>query len=266
MKHWRRAGKADLAGVEKFLRGRESRAAGLIARLHGEAGLRLPSIFGLSGLWIRTEAEGPVEAAALGLAGGLWFVQLPSGGSDAAGLALALAETSRRPAFAAPRPSSIIGPASSVAAFEAALGLRPAHVVDYDLMERGPWPREESAPQEGGFGPDSSASLADQAATRSRAAIGLWKAGPADLGELLPLQAAYEMEEVVTPLRGFDEEACRSFFARNLALELIVAARLQEGGRCVGKAGTNARAFTLDQIGGVFVLPELRGRGIAAAM
>jgi hypothetical protein len=34
----------------------------------------------------------------------------------------------------------------------------------------------------------------------------------------------------------------------------------------VGKAATNARAFTLDQIGGVFVEPEYRGRGIAGAM
>ena len=34
----------------------------------------------------------------------------------------------------------------------------------------------------------------------------------------------------------------------------------------MGKAGTNARGFRVDQIGGVYTLPARRGRGIAAAL
>lgn len=263
---WRRATKADAEAVEVFLRSRESRAAGLIARLLGEGRLRIPSLFGATGLWIRSEGEGPVEAATLGLVGGLWFVQLPAGAKSAAGLALALEEASRKPGFAPPKPTSVIGPASSVAAFEAALKLASYHAVDYRLMERAAWGIGAPAPD-----------------CEPRCPISLWKATPADLGELLPLQEAYEKEEVVTPLRGFDAESCRAFLARNLAVELIVAARLSgtalaDGGpdrgagsgeffgRAVGKAATNARAFTLDQIGGVFVEVEYRGRGIAVAL
>lgn len=250
---WRRAVKADAEAVEAFLRGRESRAAGMIARLLGERGLRIPSSLGPTCLWLRREAEGAVEAAALGLAGGLWFVQLPEGGRSAAGLGAAFADASRKPGFAPPKPASVIGPASSVAAFEAALGLSPAHVVEYRLMERAPWGLGAPAP-----------------ICEPRCQVSLWRASPVDLGELLPLQEAYEKEEVVTPLRTFDAEACRAFLARNLAVELIVGARLAEDsrgkGRAVGKAATNARAYSLDQIGGVFVEPDYRSRGIAAAM
>ncbi len=278
---WRRATKADAGAVEAFLRSRESRAAGLIARLLSEGRLRIPSPLGPSGLWIREEVggfdaghgaegrAGAIQAAVLGLSGGLWFVQLPEGGRNAAGLALALEEASRKPGFGAPpKPLSVIGPASSVAAFEGALGLSAAHRVDYILMERGAWGSPSAAPL-----------------SEAKVPLSLWKASPADLDELLPLQEAYEKEEVITPLRGFDAESCRSFLARNLAAELIVGARLAPGagasrvdrggdgprgalpaGRAIGKAATNARAFTLDQIGGVFVEPGFRGRGVARAM
>jgi predicted GNAT family acetyltransferase len=38
------------------------------------------------------------------------------------------------------------------------------------------------------------------------------------------------------------------------------------GGVPVAKAGTNARGFTTDQIGGVFTRPDLRHRGAARAV
>lgn len=244
MNFWRRATRADAEAVELFLRGREAEAAGLIARLLEGSRIRIPAVFGRAGLWIAAEAGGPVRACVLGLAGGLWFVQLPKG--EAGGMAEALGSSSRRPGVPAPRPHSVIGPRSSVEIFEEALGLRPAYVVDYRLMKRGAFAAAE--------------------ARRARVPIRVEQAGGPQLAELLPLQAAYEREEVVTPLRGFDAEACRAYLARNLAVELIVAARLEEGGRLVGKAGTNARAFSLDQIGGVFVEPSLRGKGIGAEM
>ena len=250
---WHRAVKAEAEAVEAFLRQRESRAAGLISRLLGTGRLRIPSLLGPTGLWVRSERGGPVEAAALSIVGGLWFVQCPEGAKSAEGLAPALEEAARKSAFAPPKPASVIGPASSVAAFESALRLSPAHVVEYRLMERAAWGPDAPAPDR-----------------EPRVPITMWKASPADLGVLLPLQEAYEKEEVVTPLRDFDAESCRAFLARNLAVELIVAARLAKGAGgespVVGKAATNARAFTLDQIGGVFVEPAYRNRGIAAAM
>jgi uncharacterized protein len=40
----------------------------------------------------------------------------------------------------------------------------------------------------------------------------------------------------------------------------------EEGGVIVAKAGTNARGFGVDQIGGVYTLPARRGRGLGYAL
>jgi predicted GNAT family acetyltransferase len=89
-------------------------------------------------------------------------------------------------------------------------------------------------------------------------------AGPDDLDELCPLQEAYEREEVLTPIHSFDPEGSRASLARSLRDQVIVEGRLD--GVAVAKAATNARAFRLDQVGGVFVAPPYRRRGIGTAV
>ena len=83
-----------------------------------------------------------------------------------------------------------------------------------------------------------------------------------DLGSLFPLQRDYELEEVVVFPERFSEQSCRLHLRDTLRRQLVVVAELD--GRPVAKAGTNARGFQVDQIGGVFTEERLRGSGIAA--
>jgi ribosomal protein S18 acetylase RimI-like enzyme len=81
---------------------------------------------------------------------------------------------------------------------------------------------------------------------------------------LFPLQSAYDQEEVI-PLGGsFDADNCRKNLSKLLASEKMMVACL--GNKIVGKINTNAKSFSRYQIGGVYVLPQLRGHGIAAKL
>ena len=90
------------------------------------------------------------------------------------------------------------------------------------------------------------------------------RAFSADAELLFPLQAAYELEEVVPKGGEFNAAAARLAFEKSLRERLILYAILD--GAAVGKAGTNASAYRRDQIGGVFVDPRYRGRGIATRL
>lgn len=79
--------------------------------------------------------------------------------------------------------------------------------------------------------------------------------------QLYPLQEAYEREEVVPPGYPFNPGACRNGLERMLLDQVVFTAWLD--GVPVAKANTNAFAYRQAQIGGVFVQPEFRGRGIA---
>jgi GNAT superfamily N-acetyltransferase len=97
------------------------------------------------------------------------------------------------------------------------------------------------------------------------------EAGPANLrvarpglehlDELYHLQAAYEKEEVLPRGAIFNAAACRLHLQRLLAEEYILAAWLD--GAMAGKINTNAETWKRRQIGGVYVSPAFRGRGIA---
>ena len=81
------------------------------------------------------------------------------------------------------------------------------------------------------------------------------------LDDLYHLQAAYEQEEVLPRDAAFNAAACRLHLERLLAEEYILAAWLD--GAMVGKINTNAETWNRRQIGGVYVAPAFRGRGIA---
>jgi len=85
-----------------------------------------------------------------------------------------------------------------------------------------------------------------------------------DIDALAALQAAYEQEEVLPTASEFNAAVSRLNIERIFKNEQTYVAELN--GRLVGKINTNAAAFTRYQVGGVYVLPEYRGRGIARRM
>jgi predicted GNAT family acetyltransferase len=124
----------------------------------------------------------------------------------------------------------------------AGLGRNSQDPIDYDLMtlEREP-----------------------AAATLRAGPAGLVIRAPksGEMENILSLQAAYEREEVLPQGSGFNMAVCRMNLEHIFKEQRILVAEL--GGRIVAKANTSAFSFTRAQIGGVFVLPDRRGQGIA---
>jgi predicted GNAT family acetyltransferase len=90
------------------------------------------------------------------------------------------------------------------------------------------------------------------------------KASPADAEKLFSLQRMYELEEVfIDPLK-FNPKVCLSCLKDLLRKELVVY--VEANGIPVAKAGTNARGFYTDQIGGVYTETAYRRKGIARGL
>jgi predicted GNAT family acetyltransferase len=203
----------------------------------GAPTLRLPSPL-RGAVWIADGGAAPIAGALLCHPSRLAFPVFPDGTESDGEIGLLASSFS---------PASIIGMARDVLRYEAASGLTPQASIAYRLMSRAeeaPPPLDFSAPAYPG--------------------LIVRRACPADLDVLLPLQEAYEREEVLTPIHQFNPAACKASLARSLERQLVFAA--EESGVVVGKAGTNARGFRIDQVGGVYTLPERRGRGVAAAL
>lgn len=92
----------------------------------------------------------------------------------------------------------------------------------------------------------------------------LRRASLSDMENLIPLQSAYEREEVLPAGAPFNPQHSRLNLEKIIKYELNLVAVFE--GKIVGKINTNAEGFTRRQIGGVYVLPEYRGRGIAGYM
>jgi predicted GNAT family acetyltransferase len=90
------------------------------------------------------------------------------------------------------------------------------------------------------------------------------QAGKADMEALFQLQAGYEKEEVLQRGAIFDPSMCRLNIDRIAAREQLLLAEL--GGQVCGKLNTGAASPSFFQIGGVYVHPCYRGRGIASKM
>jgi hypothetical protein len=87
------------------------------------------------------------------------------------------------------------------------------------------------------------------------------KAGIKDTDFLLKLQRNYEMEEVLLDSRDFNKKLCIANLKNSLKTQIIYCA--EYNGKAVSKAGTNARGFKIDQIGGVYTDKKFRGRNIS---
>jgi predicted GNAT family acetyltransferase len=92
----------------------------------------------------------------------------------------------------------------------------------------------------------------------------LYKPRLSDLDALVPLQAAYEQEEVIPKNSTFSPLASRVNLAKIITRERILAAELD--GKIIGKIHINAVSFTRYQVGGVYIHPDFRRRGIALRM
>jgi ribosomal protein S18 acetylase RimI-like enzyme len=127
----------------------------------------------------------------------------------------------------------------------AELGCRCSDQIDYDLMSLDGEPNSEA---------------------QKNAPVGLVLRQPdiSDMDALYLLQAAYEKEEVLPRGIAFNGALCRRSLEHIISGEHILAAELD--GHIVGKINTNALSFSRYQIGGVYVHPDYRGRGIAVAM
>ncbi|MFQ3547587.1 MAG: GNAT family N-acetyltransferase, partial [Termitinemataceae bacterium] len=81
-----------------------------------------------------------------------------------------------------------------------------------------------------------------------------------DLEDLYPLQAAYEQEEVLPPGTIFREQHCRTGLKQLLQQQRIIYGTYN--GIPAAKANTNAQSYHRYQLGGIYVVPEFRGKGI----
>jgi len=94
--------------------------------------------------------------------------------------------------------------------------------------------------------------------------LSIHKAEISDFDKLWKLEKAYQIEEVLREGNTLDIRSSRLHFQHTLRNQTVYYAAL--AGRPVAKAGTNARGYTFSQIGGVFVIPELRGYGFGTAV
>jgi len=86
-----------------------------------------------------------------------------------------------------------------------------------------------------------------------------------DIDAMAPLQAGYEKEEVLPKGSTFSPAASRSNLSNNIiAKGQVLAADIN--GRLIGKINVSGISFTRYQVGGVYVHPDFRGRGIGRRM
>jgi predicted GNAT family acetyltransferase len=135
---------------------------------------------------------------------------------------------------------SIMGLADQVQAIESLLPTQISERIEYHLMTREYFNIEKPQVRPG--------------------SLRLRRASAVDVRALFPLQRDYEKEEVLLEPDRFNPTASFLSLQRSLRNEIIYVAEID--GVPVAKAGTNARGMNYFQIGGVFTVPELRGRGL----
>ena len=229
---WRRLGAGDEEVLKEFLLRHEDYAAGFTSRVLRNGEIRIPGpVFGgVLGVVDSGELRGAVFWGHTGAAFPIFEHPLPPDQKERL-----------RRFLLGGNLVSVFGPSPHVEALEEVLGLAPRISVSYRSMYRS---LDETPPEPPAF-PESCARVR--------------RAGIADSSELFPLHGAYEQEEVVTAIHRFDPAASHAALCRILETEVVAVAERE--GRIVATARTNARGLRTWQIGGVYVIPELRGRG-----
>jgi ribosomal protein S18 acetylase RimI-like enzyme len=249
---WAFAKKKDLPGIRTLLSAREWECATLTHRLLCGGSYRLPAS-GQARLALRRE-NGDIGQVLYMTKSGVVIPYLP-------GLPLAnpVEGEALREIFqqAWGKACIVIGLEPYLLAFSAWAGIEPIISVEYYLMVNGGLSRE--AP--------SREALSRQAQTPPRAEIPKLEirwAKAADLCLILPMQEAYEKEEILFHEDDFSISKTRSELKLNLKTQLICLGFYE--GQLIAKAGTNARGFTIDQIGGVYTRPDFRDKKIARTL
>lgn len=91
------------------------------------------------------------------------------------------------------------------------------------------------------------------------------RCGIKDADALMPLQLAYEAEEVLPPCRTQNPAVTRKNLERILKTEYVVALQNSRG-EPAAKANTNAVGIRWAQIGGVYTAPDFRRKGYASLL
>ena len=229
---WRKMKKWETAEVEAFLRSREQLCVAACARF-------LKRDRSKDEVWILPDTGGGVSALIIRTGQNL----LPVFGGKTG-----LPRPKLLGGFLGPiRVHSAQGLKDEVIALEQMLesaGRKAAEQIDYELMSLDRAPLSGYSP-----GP---------------AGLKLRKPLFTDMDALAALQAGYEREEVLPRFAEFSAALSRLNTEHLAAHEQILAAELD--GRLVGKINTSAASFTRAQVGGVYVHPGSRGRGIARRM
>jgi GNAT superfamily N-acetyltransferase len=225
---WRPAGRRDLPAILEFLLRDEALCVPFTSRLlDGARGCEV---------YFNADARGNVFECALFTTAGLLLPVLTGEDAGHNGLADVLRGLS-------PTVHSIMGVGRCVGGVEALLPLPPTTRIEYFLMTLR---RASLRP----FLP------------RDHEGVVVRKADPYDAEALFPLQKEYELEEVVIDPTHFNDAQCMKLLKHSLRDELVYVAELD--GVPVAKAATNARGFGVDQIGGVYTVPEKRSKGLGA--
>jgi predicted GNAT family acetyltransferase len=227
---WRQAARRDLSNLLEFLLPGEPRFVPFTSRLR--SGARGHVVYLEPGL------TGSVRHSFLHTSSGLLLPAFSDPGPEAHDLAPVLSQLR-------PMVHSVMGVGRCVQAVESGLPLPPTTRVDYFLMSL----RKE----EGRLAiPTTPPGLVVR-----RAEVG-------DDELLFPLQKGYELEEVVIRPGHFNDAQCMKALRLSLREQLLFVA--ERGGVALAKAGTNARGYHVDQIGGVYTVPGERGKGLGRAV
>lgn len=253
---WRRAAPADAGALLSLAKPREAYATGFSHRAftaadgslaEGKAGVRIYAL--------PSPAGSGLDAAVLFTSSGTAFPLLGAAYERGGPAAVEALEGLRRSRFArAFEPGVCLGARDHVDALAKAFRWKPAIAVEYDAMAL-------DAQADAGR---ARASGADRDVGGLPPGTAIRRASPSDLEALLPLAEAYERAEVLTSIHVFDPAACRASQARSLSRLSVFIALV--GGRIAARAQTNARGLGCEQIGGVFVEPDYRRRGLGRAV
>jgi predicted GNAT family acetyltransferase len=227
---WRQSTRKDLPALLDFLLPEEALFVPFTSRLRtGARGFEV---------YMDVDDTGAVRGCFLYTSGGLLLPAFSPDGQDTRALSTLL--NSLRPMV-----HSIMGVGRCVGVIEACLPLPPAARVEYFLMTLAAGSRHPVLPP-------------DPPELRVR------RADPYDAELLFPLQKCYELEEVVITPGHFNEGQCMKSLRQALREQLVYLAEIQ--GEPVAKAATNARGYTVDQVGGVYTVTDHRGKGIGKAV
>ena len=234
-----------LARVEEFVRTHEWGCASVGAQLRQRTVLDILKRRTIFDYFTQAGPNEPVLAISMENSYGFRYPVLSGAALDAG----AAAELGSRAPSSGRRSMTLMGREHAVKGVERSVlvtfGRKPKYRVEYFLMTRKIGPVVESS-------------------YLTAEPCQCHRADPRHTDRLLHMQVAYEEEEVVVDGRRVDPHATRFHLRNDLREQLVYFAT--KDGQAVAKAGTNARGFTYDQIGGVYTLPALRGQGISTAL